>query len=53
MAGQAFDDDVTLMCQCHGSTFDLTTGAVLRGPAKRALSVYDTREDEGAIKVRI
>ena len=53
MAGQAFDDDFTLMGQCHGSTFDLTNGAVLRGPSKRPLTVYDTREDEGAIKVRI
>ena len=27
----------TLMCQCHGSRFDLTTGAVLNGPATEPL----------------
>ena len=24
-------------CRCHGSQFDVTSGAVLRGPAKRAV----------------
>jgi 3-phenylpropionate/trans-cinnamate dioxygenase ferredoxin component len=26
----------TVTCACHGSQFDVTTGAVLRGPARRA-----------------
>ena len=34
----------TLMCQCHGSRFDIATGAVIGGPAKKALTVYDLRE---------
>ena len=25
----------TVTCACHGSQFDVTTGAVLRGPARR------------------
>ena len=25
----------TVTCPCHGSQFDVTTGAVLRGPAQR------------------
>jgi nitrite reductase/ring-hydroxylating ferredoxin subunit len=25
----------TVTCPCHGSQFDITTGAVLRGPAQR------------------
>ena len=25
----------TVTCSCHGSQFDVTTGAVLRGPAQR------------------
>ncbi len=25
----------TVTCACHGSQFDITTGAVLRGPAQR------------------
>jgi len=26
----------TVTCTCHGSQFDVTSGAVLRGPARRA-----------------
>ena len=26
---------ITVTCACHGSQFDVTTGAVLRGPAQR------------------
>lgn len=36
----------TLMCQCHGSRFDITTGAVIAGPATKTLSVYDVTEIE-------
>jgi nitrite reductase/ring-hydroxylating ferredoxin subunit len=28
-------DGTTVTCRCHGSQFDVTTGAVLRGPATR------------------
>lgn len=27
-------DGTTVTCACHGSQFDVTTGAVLRGPAQ-------------------
>jgi nitrite reductase/ring-hydroxylating ferredoxin subunit len=42
----------TIMCQCHGSRFDITTGAVIDGPATRALSVHDVQEVDGSIQVR-
>ena len=42
----------TLMCQCHGSRFDVTTGAVINGPATEALKVYDAQEIDGSIQVR-
>ena len=32
-AGQL--DSTTVTCACHGSQFDVTSGAVLRGPAQR------------------
>ena len=28
-------DGTTVTCHCHGSQFDVTSGAVLRGPATR------------------
>jgi nitrite reductase/ring-hydroxylating ferredoxin subunit len=43
----------TLMCQCHGSRFDITTGAVMEGPATEPLSVYEVRDVEGDIQIRV
>jgi catalase len=31
----------TVTCPCHGSQFDVSTGAVLRGPATEALKAFD------------
>jgi 3-phenylpropionate/trans-cinnamate dioxygenase ferredoxin subunit len=42
----------TIMCQCHGSRFDISTGAVLNGPANRSLNVYEVQEVEGSVRVR-
>jgi 3-phenylpropionate/trans-cinnamate dioxygenase ferredoxin component len=42
----------TVMCQCHGTRFDITTGAVVSGPATDALNVYEVREVEDGIQVR-
>jgi nitrite reductase/ring-hydroxylating ferredoxin subunit len=40
------------MCQCHGSRFDIKTGAVGNGPATEPLNVYEVQEAEGTIQVR-
>jgi len=42
----------TIMCQCHGSRFDITTGAVVNGPATEALNVYEVKEVDGSIQIR-
>jgi nitrite reductase/ring-hydroxylating ferredoxin subunit len=42
----------TIMCQCHGSRFDITTGTVITGPATEALTVYEVQEAAGDIQVR-
>ncbi|MBV8944533.1 MAG: Rieske (2Fe-2S) protein [Solirubrobacterales bacterium] len=42
----------TIMCQCHGSRFDITTGAVMNGPATEALHVYEVQEVDGAVQIR-
>ncbi len=43
----------TIMCQCHGSLFDIATGTVLNGPATKALHVYEVQELEGSIRIRV
>jgi 3-phenylpropionate/trans-cinnamate dioxygenase ferredoxin component len=42
----------TVMCQCHGSRYDITTGAVIGGPATEALATYDVREVGDSIQIR-
>ena len=42
----------TVMCQCHGSRFDITTGTVLNGPATEPLTVYEVKEIAGHIQIR-
>jgi 3-phenylpropionate/trans-cinnamate dioxygenase ferredoxin subunit len=41
----------TIMCQCHGSRFDITTGAVINGPATEPLIVYEVQEEDGQIQI--
>jgi len=36
-------DGPILTCICHGSRFDVSTGEVQRGPAKRPVAVYAVR----------
>ncbi len=42
----------TLMCQCHGSRFDITNGAVINGPATEGLNVYEVQEVDGDVRLR-
>jgi nitrite reductase/ring-hydroxylating ferredoxin subunit len=43
----------SITCQCHGSRFDITSGAVIRGPATVSLGVYEVQEDEGVVRIRL
>jgi 3-phenylpropionate/trans-cinnamate dioxygenase ferredoxin component len=42
-----------IMCQCHGSEFDITTGAIVRGPARQPLDVYEVQVVDGSIRISI
>lgn len=44
--------DGCVECPWHGSRFDLTTGAVTRGPATRPQPAYEVREAAGRVEVR-
>lgn len=46
-------DGTRIMCQCHGSTFDITSGAVLGGPAPTGLVTHAVRADDGRLLVRV
>jgi 3-phenylpropionate/trans-cinnamate dioxygenase ferredoxin component len=43
----------TVMCQCHGSEFDISTGAVVSGPASRTLCVYEVQVADGSVRIRV
>ena len=38
-------------CPCHGSQFDVTTGEVLRGPAREPVRSYPVRVESGVLRV--
>ena len=46
-------EGTVVTCPCHGSQFDVTTGAVLRGPAVEPVRSYDTRVKDDALQVAI
>ncbi len=44
-------EGTTVICPCHGSQFDLTTGAVLNPPATEPVPVYPVRVVDDEIQV--
>ncbi len=49
--GQLQSGDIK--CHCHGSTFNLATGAVVSGPATSPEPSFDVRERNGQIEVKM
>jgi nitrite reductase/ring-hydroxylating ferredoxin subunit len=55
-AGCAFSEDGEvvgdrMVCDCHGSEFDLRSGAVLRPPAERPIDTFPVRVADGLVEV--
>jgi nitrite reductase/ring-hydroxylating ferredoxin subunit len=46
------DEDIPKV-NWNGSRFDITTGAILSGPAAEPLNVYEVKEADGDIQPRI
>ena len=46
-------EGTTVTCPCHGSQFDVTTGDVLRGPARDPVRSYPVRLEEGALRIEV
>jgi 3-phenylpropionate/trans-cinnamate dioxygenase ferredoxin component len=46
-------EGTTVTCPCHGSQFDVTTGAVLSGPAEDPVPSYPVRIEDDAIQISI
>ena len=46
-------DGATVTCPCHGSQFNVTTGEVLRGPAREPVASYPVRLEAGALEVEV
>ncbi len=46
-------EGTTVTCPCHGSQFDVTTGAVLSGPAEEPVPSYPVRLQDDAIQIAV
>ncbi len=42
-----------VICPCHGSTFDLKTGQLVRGPAKRPEPSYLVKVEDGELSIDV
>jgi nitrite reductase/ring-hydroxylating ferredoxin subunit len=50
-SGEVEGESIT--CPCHGSRFDLHDGSIERGPATAPQPVFETRDRDGGIEVRL
>jgi nitrite reductase/ring-hydroxylating ferredoxin subunit len=46
-------DGTVVTCPCHGSQFDVTTGAVLRGPAREPVRSYPVERQDDRLQIEV
>jgi 3-phenylpropionate/trans-cinnamate dioxygenase ferredoxin component len=46
-------DGTTVTCPCHGSQFNVTTGDVMRGPAREPVQSYSVRVESDELHVDV
>ncbi|HEY7668404.1 MAG TPA: Rieske 2Fe-2S domain-containing protein [Actinomycetota bacterium] len=44
-------EGATIVCECHGSVFDLASGAPLNPPATEPIATFGVREADGELQV--
>jgi nitrite reductase/ring-hydroxylating ferredoxin subunit len=44
-------EDTIVTCGCHGSQFDVTNGALLRGPAQEPVKSHEIRVEDGNLEI--
>jgi len=46
-------EDTKVICYCHGAEFDVSSGAVLKGPATDPIEIYEIRAVDGQLQVSV
>jgi 3-phenylpropionate/trans-cinnamate dioxygenase ferredoxin component len=44
-------EETTVTCPCHGFEFDVTSGEVLRGPARELVGAYEVRAEGQNVEI--
>lgn len=50
---KGFLRDLTVVCPCHVSEFDISSGKVLKGPAKKPVGSYEVQVEANSIRVLV
>ena len=45
-------EQTTVTCPCHGSEFDVRSGAVLQGPAREPVETYEVRAEGENLEIK-
>ncbi|MGH2662842.1 MAG: Rieske (2Fe-2S) protein [Actinomycetota bacterium] len=46
-------EGTTVICPCHGSEFDVTTGDVLNGPATEPVQTFEVSTEGGQLRIGV